>query len=42
VLMLTRRKKGQIMIEYKCRLLSSSAKLSNLKVIRFSKFSEAA
>jgi hypothetical protein len=38
--MLTRRKQGQIMIEYKCRVLLSSAKLSNLKVIEFLKLSE--
>jgi hypothetical protein len=31
----------QIMIEYKCRVLLSSAKLSNLKVIGFKKLSEA-
>jgi hypothetical protein len=31
VLMPTGRKQGQIMIEYKCRVLSSSAKLSSLK-----------
>jgi hypothetical protein len=42
VLMPTGRKQGRITIEYKCRVLSSSAKLSNLKVIEFSKFSEAA
>jgi hypothetical protein len=34
VLISTGRKQGQIMIEYKCRVLLSSAKLSNLKVIR--------
>jgi hypothetical protein len=42
VLMPTERTQGRIMIEYKCRVLSSSAKLSNLKVIGFSKLSEAA
>jgi hypothetical protein len=39
--MSTGRKHGQIVIEYKCRVLLSSKKLSNLKVIGFSKLSEA-
>jgi hypothetical protein len=34
-------KQGWIMIEYKCRVLSSSAKLTNLKVVGFSKLSES-
>jgi hypothetical protein len=38
----TGRKQGQIMIEYKCRVLLSSAKLFDLKVIGFLKLSEAA
>jgi hypothetical protein len=38
----TVRKQGQIMIEYKYRVLSSSTKLSNLNVIGFLKLSEAA
>jgi hypothetical protein len=38
----TGRKQERIMIEYKCRVLSSSIKLSSLKVIGFSKLSEAA
>jgi hypothetical protein len=41
VLMPTERKQGRIMIEYKCRVLSSSAKLANLKVIGFLKISES-
>jgi hypothetical protein len=40
--MLTGRKQGQIMIEYKCRVLLSSVKLSSQKVIEFSKLSDAA
>jgi hypothetical protein len=40
--MLTGRKQGQIKMEYKCRVLLSLAKLSNLKVIEFLKLSEAA
>jgi hypothetical protein len=38
----TGRKQGQVMIEYKCQVLLSSAKLSNLKVIGFLKLLEAA
>jgi hypothetical protein len=37
VLMPTGRKQGQIMMEYNCRVSASSAKLSNLKGIGFSK-----
>jgi hypothetical protein len=41
VLMPTGRKQGRIMIEYKCQVLSSSAKSANLKAIGFSKISES-
>jgi hypothetical protein len=40
VLMLTGRRQGWIMIEYRCRVPSSSAKSANLKVTGFSKISE--
>ena len=37
----TGRKPGQIIKEYRCRVLSSSAKLSNLKAVGFSKDSDS-
>jgi hypothetical protein len=40
VLIPTGRKQGRIMMEYKCRVLSSSAKSSNLKALGFSKILE--
>jgi hypothetical protein len=41
VLMPTRRREGRIMIEYRCRVPSSSAKSANLKVTGFSKILES-
>jgi hypothetical protein len=40
VLIPTGRKQGRIMMDYRCRVLSSSAKSSNLKALGFSKISE--